>query len=204
MDYLDNLIRQINEEYEKHMEKRPFIVAIDGLSGAGKTTLVKHLKRILKNVVVIHIDDHIVERSKRYNTGHEQWFEYYQLQWDTKFLTEQLFLKIRQNVSSLKLPFYQKEEDTQYDYTINLSECSIVIVEGIFLLRDEWKSFYDYIVFLDCPKEMRYARVIQRDTYIGNIDERVNKYTKRYWPAEEYYLEKQKPMERAHYIRKFI
>lgn len=79
----------------------------------------------------------------------------------------------------------------------------MVIIEGIFLLRDEWKNCYDYIVFLDCPKEMRYARVIQRDTYIGDIDERVNKYTKRYWPAEEYYLEKQKPMERAHYIQKF-
>ena len=201
MDYLDNLIRQINEGYEKHNEKRPYIVAIDGLSGAGKTTLVKLLKRILENVVVIHIDDHIVERSKRYNTGHEQWFEYYQLQWDTKFLKEQLFLKIRQNVSSIKLPFYNKEEDTHGDQSINLSDCSVVIIEGIFLLRDEWKSFYDYIVFLDCPKEMRYARVIQRDTYIGDIGERLNKYTIRYWVAEEYYLEKQNPINRAHYIQ---
>src|SRR5690606_36107159 len=169
MDYLNNLIRQISEEYEKHIEKRPYIVAIDGLSGAGKTTLVKQLKRILENVVVIHIDDHIVEKSKRYNTGHEQWFEYYQLQWDTKFLKEQLFLKIRQNVPSLKLPLYQKEEDTHLDQTINLSDCSIVIIEGIFLLRDEWKSFYDYIVFLDGPKDIRYERVIQRDTYMGDM-----------------------------------
>ena len=121
MDYLDDLIRQINVGYEKHLEKRPYIVAIAGLSGAGKTTLVKHLQRKLDNVLVIHIDDHIVEKSKRYNTGHEQWFEYYQLQWDTEFLKEQLFLKIRQNVSSLKLPFYQKVEDTHFDQTINLS-----------------------------------------------------------------------------------
>ena len=46
-------------------------------------------------------------------------------------------------------------------------------------------------------------RVLQRDTYIGEIKERLNKYSKRYWPAEKYYLEKQKPMERAHYILEF-
>lgn len=201
MDYLNNLIRQINEGYEKHIEKRPYIVAIDGLSGAGKTTLVKHLERILENVVVIHIDDHIVERSKRYNTGHAQWFEYYQLQWDTKFLKEQLFQKIRQNVPSIKLTFHNKEEDTHFEQTINISGSSMIIIEGVFLLRDEWKSFYDYIVFLDCPKEMRYARVIQRDTYIGDKEERLHKYTIRYWVAEEYYLEKQNPIKRAHYIQ---
>lgn len=201
MDYLDNLIRQINERYEKHIEKRPYIVAIDGLSGAGKTTLVKHLEHILENVVVIHIDDHIVERSKRYNTGHAQWFEYYQLQWDTKFLKEQLFQKIRQNVSSIKLPFYNKEEDTNFNKTINISGYSMIIIEGIFLLRDEWKSFYDYIVFLDCPKEVRYKRVIQRDTYIGDKEKILHKYTLRYWVAEEYYLEKQNPIKRAHYIQ---
>ena len=154
--------------------------------------------------MIIHIDDHIVERSKRYDTGQEQWFEYYQLQWDIKYLKEHLYQKIQQNVSFLKLPFYHKEEDIHINKTINLSTNSIVIIEGIFLLRDEWKSFYDYIVFLDCPKEIRYERVLQRDTYIGDLEERLKKYNKRYWVAEEYYLKKQNPFKLAHYIHKSI
>lgn len=76
----DHLIHQIQEGYEKHREARPYIVAIDGLSGAGKTTLVNLLKSILDKPVIIHIDGHIVEKSKRYETGQEQWLEYYQLQ----------------------------------------------------------------------------------------------------------------------------
>lgn len=204
MDEYDNLIYQIKEGYEKHIPTRPYIVALDGLSGAGKTTLVKQLKGILDNIVIIHIDDHIVERSKRYETGQEQWFEYYQLQWDTKYLIEHLFQKIQQNVSFLKLPFYYKEKDTHINKIINLSTNSIVIIEGIFLLRDEWKNFYDYIIFLDCPKKIRYERVLQRDTYIGDLEERLEKYKKRYWVAEEYYLKKLKPYELAHYIQKSI
>ncbi|OBW60495.1 uridine kinase [Solibacillus silvestris] len=204
MNKYDNLILQIKEGYEKHYKTRPYIIALDGLSGAGKTTLVIQLKRILKNLVIIHIDDFIVERDKRYDTGQEQWFEYYQLQWDTEYLKEHLYQKIQQNVSPFKLPFYQKQEDTHVIKTIDLSSNSIVIIEGIFLLRDEWKNFYDYIVFLDCPKEIRYERVLLRDTYIGDLEARLKKYNERYWIAEEYYLIKQKPFELADYIQKFI
>lgn len=200
----EHLIHQIKERYENHSEVRPYIVAIDGLSGAGKTTLVNLLKGSLDNIVTIHIDDHIVERSKRYDTGQEQWFEYYQLQWDTNYLKEHLFQKLKQSASLLKLPFYHKEEDAHSNQTINFSTNSIVIIEGIFLLRDEWKDFYDYIIFLDCPKEIRYERVLQRDTYIGDLDERIKKYNERYWVAEEYYLNTHKPLDIAHYIQKSL
>ena len=196
------LFHQIKEGYGKHTENRPYIVAIDGLSGAGKTTLVNELKEILDNLVMIHIDDHIVEKSKRYDTGQEQWFEYYHLQWDTKFLEENLYQKIHQNISPINLPLYQKEEDTHINKTINLSTHDIVMIEGVFLLREEWKRYYDYIVFLDSSKEVRYNRVLQRDQYIGSFEERLTKYKTRYWVAEEYYIKMQKPFELAHFIQK--
>ena len=39
------------------MAPRVFIVAIDGASCSGKTTLAKHLQRILPNAVILHQDD---------------------------------------------------------------------------------------------------------------------------------------------------
>ncbi len=36
------------------------------------------------------------------------------------------------------------------------------------------------------------------------LEERLEKYKKRYWVAEEYYLKKLKPYELAHYIQKSI
>ena len=52
---MDNFFKQkLKEEYKNHNLARPFIVAIDRLSGAGKTTLVHQLKNEIDNVVVIH------------------------------------------------------------------------------------------------------------------------------------------------------
>ena len=53
------------------------ILGIDGLSRSGKTTFVDELNNRLiqekKTVCIFHIDDHIVERKHRYNTGFESW-----------------------------------------------------------------------------------------------------------------------------------
>lgn len=202
MDHYEQIRQNILNHYQNHQLSRPFIVAMDGLSGAGKTTFVNQLKSELDNILVIHIDDHIVERKKRYETGHEQWYEYYQLQWDTVFLEEQLYKKIHQNERQLYIPFYDKDCDSCTYRTIDLSSYPIIIIEGVFLLREEWENYYDYIVFLDCPKEIRYERVLQRDTYIGDVTERLKKYQERYWAAEDYYVNKQSPLKIAHSIFK--
>lgn len=202
MEMNTSLRRKIQKEYKKQNLDRPFIVAIDGLGGAGKTTLVHQLKNSLDNVVILHIDDHIVKRAQRYNTSYEEWFEYYQLQWDAVYLKENLFGKLHQNERIIHLPFYYKEEDTLTNKAIMIPPKSIVIIEGVFLLREEWKGFYDYIIFLDCPSEVRYERVIHRDTYIGDLEERLRKYKNRYWLAEDFYFKKQSPLKFAHHIHR--
>ncbi|KGR77370.1 uridine kinase [Ureibacillus manganicus DSM 26584] len=181
-------------------KNRPYIVAIDGLSGAGKTTLVNKIESELKqkiNVVLIHIDDHIVERNRRYDTGYEEWYEYYYLQWNVQYLKEVLFEKLYNNSKILSLPFYDKTRDTTNHRSISLSPQTIVIIEGIFLQRKEWKTFYDYTIFIDCPREVRYTRVLERDKYIGDEQAILNKYNRRYWPGEVHYIETENPMKLA-------
>jgi len=39
--------------------------------------------------------------------------------------------------------------------------------------------------------------VLKRDTYIGNVSAIMNKYEKRYWIAEDYYLTKEQPLQQA-------
>lgn len=198
-------IKEIAEELLFQFPIRPhkdrsLIVAIDGLSGAGKTTLVKKLERELNNkceVIIIHIDDHIVERNKRYHTGHEEWYEYYYLQWDIKMMTNNLFEILHGNSNNVTLPFYDNFTDTTSTKQITVTPDSIVLIEGIFLQREEWRNFYDIIIFLDCPRETRYKRVLDSDSYIGDYQARLNKYKKRYWPGEEHYFTKENPIKNA-------
>lgn len=200
MDQWQCLIRKLKEALAKHHENRPFVVALDGLSGAGKTTVADRLKQDLENSTVIHIDDHIVEKAKRYNTGNEEWFEYYQLQWNTADLKERLYDQLLSGEQRLILPYYNQQEDTVSYQELEVPADSAVIIEGIFLLREEWRQYYDFILFFDCPREVRYGRVLQRDAYIGNMEARLKKYQNRYWPAEDVYMNRQKPLELAHCI----
>jgi len=133
-----------------------FILGIDGLSRSGKTTLVKQLEDELKQkdipFHIFHIDDHIVERSKRYNTKHEEWYEYYQLQWDVEWLQQHLFHKLRLE-NQLNLPFYDHQTDFCEMREVIIPNPCVIVIEGVFLQRKEWREYLDYMVYLDYPRE---------------------------------------------------
>lgn len=190
---IDN-ISEIMKVIVKNKTDNRFILGIDGLSRSGKTSLVTKLSHFLQQehirVSVFHMDDHIVERKIRYNTGYEQWFEYYNLQWDVPWLKLNLFEKISTS-EQLFLPFYNDKTGTQDMQRITLPDYCVVIVEGIFLQRKEWKGYFDYVVYLNCPRKKRFSREstpTQQD---------IEKFRNRYWKAEEYYLHTETPMEQA-------
>ncbi|MFJ5770501.1 kinase [Psychrobacillus sp. NPDC093180] len=180
---------------------RPYIIGIDGLSGAGKTTITQTLTKELtfegQKIVVIHIDDLIEERAKRYNTGHPEWYEYYFLQWDAQEIKEKLLLAVHGKLNELHLKYYDKENDRCYMKSITIEQCNVLLIEGIFLQRKEWKGFFDYMIYLDCPKHVRSERVLRRDAYIGSINERLKKYERRYWAGEDYYFKEANPIQNA-------
>ncbi|WP_074033050.1 kinase [Exiguobacterium sp. AT1b] len=183
-----NVLDVIHAASSMHSANRPFVVAIDGLSGAGKTTLVSRLSEE-PTILVLHIDDYIVERDKRYETGQPESIEYYALQWDVSRLERELFRPLRNGITELTLPRYVYERDVIAEEVVDVSSAYTIVVEGIFLQRPEWRPYYDYVIYLDCPREVRYERVLNRDTYLGVPEERLAKYKRRYWPGEDLYLQ---------------
>jgi uridine kinase len=95
---LENQTLNIANIIPKLEQGKRIVLGIDGLSRSGKTTLTKkvvqHLQEKYISVCLFHIDDYIVERKERYNTGYEEWYEYYNLQWDVKWLKDNLFIKL--------------------------------------------------------------------------------------------------------------
>lgn len=124
------------------------------------------------------MDDYVVERHKRYHTGYPEWYEYYQLQWD---------------VENLKKETFEKLHHFQVDATID----AIVLIEGIFLQRMEWRNFYDFILFVDCPRETRFKRIAERSSYAGDLETRRALYNRRYWLGEDHHLENVRPIQNA-------
>ncbi|EOO28072.1 uridine kinase [Bacillus cereus BAG1X2-3] len=178
---------------KKHRENR-FILGIDGLSRSGKTTFVANLKENMKQegipFHIFHIDDHIVERNRRYYTNHEEWYEYYCLQWDITYLRQKFFQKL-QHETKLTLPFYQEETDSCEMKKVQIPIVGVIVIEGVFLQRKEWRDFFHYMVYLDCPRETRFLRESEK------TQENLSKFENRYWKAEDYYLETELPRDRA-------
>jgi uridine kinase len=172
-----------------------YILGIDGLGRAGKTTIVKEIINKLtdKPFYIFHIDDHIVERKFRYNTSLAEWEEYYFLQWKVGWLADNFFKKLKES-SSFDMPYYDKETDKISIKSIELPSNCLIIIEGVFLQRKEWRDSLDYIVYMDCSRQKRF----QREDELAKLN--LNKLEKRYWKAEEYYLKTEKPMERANII----
>jgi uridine kinase len=181
---------------KKHKENR-FILGIDGLSRSGKTTFVTNLKENMQQESIpfhiFHIDDHIVERNKRYHTGYEEWYEYYYLQWDIESLRQKFFQKL-QNETKLKLPFYNNETDSSEMKKVQIPIVGVIVIEGVFLQRKEWRDFFHYMVYLDCPRETRFLRESEE------TQKNLSKFENRYWKAEDYYLESETPQKRANLV----
>lgn len=182
-------------------EKDMPVIGIDGLGGAGKSTIAVSVKERLEtkgyNAILLHIDDFIFQRSIRYNDAYPQWECYYELQWRYNYFVGVLSLIKSRDEDTIRVDLYDKNTDCFEPEILTVNDKTVIIVEGIFLQREELRSLFDLIVYIDVPEEERLRRVIKRDKYIGSEDDIRQKYEERYFPAERYYTEKFSPKSNA-------
>lgn len=193
---------KIHEQIKKlHDPKRTVIVGIDGLGGAGKSTVSEELYRLLGeenySVTILHIDDFIHPKAVRYNDSYAEWECYYNLQWRYDYLINEVIMPIKRGDFNSKIELYDKDNDTYYLRDTFIPVGSIVIIEGIFLQREELRDIFDFMIYIDIPEEVRLGRVLERDGYIGDKEQIKAKYNNRYFPAERHYVEVCSPCDKA-------
>ncbi|WP_066869635.1 P-loop NTPase fold protein [Clostridium mediterraneense] len=187
------------------ISKKVYTIGIDGLGGAGKSTLVESLKLELQkenyNSYVLHIDDFIHPKKVRYNDSKEEWYCYYNLQWRYDYLIKEILNPIKNGEEIDKdIEFYDKENDIYIKKHIYIPHNSVLLLEGVFLQRKELKDYLDFVIYLDVPQEIRLDRVLKRDVYIGSTDDIKNKYNRRYFPAEDRYILECSPSKNADFV----
>ena len=180
------------------------IVGIDGLGGAGKSTISEKICSEIEHhnvhTILLHIDDFINVKAVRYNSAYPEWQCYYDLQLRYDYfinIVNQLKNKIN---NSIEIELYDKDNDCYFTKCYDVIEKTIVIVEGIFLQRKELQGIFDYMVYIDIPENVRMTRVLKRDTYIGNEQQIIDKYENRYFPAERKYFSEYHPEQSANRV----
>lgn len=190
----DAILAEINKR--KDVQK-PFVVSITGIDGAGKTTFAAAFEKSLlsKNyqTQMIHLDDFHNPRAVRY-AGEDQAENYYQRSFNLDEIINKLLKPLRQKSGySSRLPVLNLETD-EYDIEkeYDFNPKTIVILEGVFLLREELSQYIDYRIFLEIPFEESTRRAKVRDPQAV-----IEKYKIKYLPAQRKYLESFPPHEYA-------
>lgn len=174
-----NLIAQINDIVEKcRNEGSRAVVALDGMSASGKTTLAAELAQKFEGAV-IHTDDFhlpfpLRTEERRAEPGGNLDYE--------RFAKEVLpFLKERRTFSYGC--FSCREGKIVRKMTID-AECPLIIVEGAYSMRPEFRSAYDLSVCMVISKELQRERLIAREG-----TEKFKTFEELWIPLEKRYIE---------------
>lgn len=139
---MDELAKQANEKIKEWAEGREkLVVAIDGYTGVGKTTLLENLVKLNSDIVPMHMDDFFVDSQ----TFHENWDRAKEAGDASKaFELEQYDLgKIKKVVADFS--------------------GKILVVDGVFMLHERVKNLWDKVIYLDGDMEKIDQRRVARE-----------------------------------------
>ncbi|MES2617032.1 MAG: uridine kinase [Bacteroidota bacterium] len=139
------------------------LVGLCGMSGSGKTHLIRSVKNQLKeNVSVLSFDNYYkpIHQQKKDSNGFENFDlpEGIDIQ---KFLMD---LELLKSGSPVFLKVYQFNKPDAKDEVIKIESAPVIILEGIFVFY--FQSIFtqlDYRIFIDATLEKTLERRLQRD-----------------------------------------
>ncbi|GCE75591.1 uridine kinase [Cellulomonas biazotea] len=179
---------------------RPVLVAVDGVDGAGKTVLADELAAVLRaagrTVVRASVDGFHRPRAERYARGRSAPAGFFLDSYDLDALRRELLEPFAPGGSRR---YRRAVRDVATDTALDLprevaADDAVLVVDGIFLQRDELASWWDVAVFLDVPFDVTFARMAVRD---GCPPDPAHADNRRYVEGQRLYLRTADPATRA-------
>ena len=147
----------------------PVLVAVDGVDGSGKTTfadlLAEGFREKGRAAVVVHLDDFLNDRVTRYRLGRTSPDGYFKDTYNLDAFRANVLEPLRLGGEHAIVPrAFDYLTDTNVDdepLTVPLG--CVVIVEEMFMHRDELRDVWDLSVLLEVPFEISVRRMADRD-----------------------------------------
>lgn len=181
---------------------RPVLIAVDGVDGSGKTTFAGQLAAEYtpqrRPAHVVHMDDFLNPRVVRFRLGRDSPEGYFRDTYDLATFTASVTEPLRRGERSIVVRAFDYRTDTPIDEGPTfITADAVVIVEGMFLHRDELLDAWDMSVFLDVSFPISVRRTAARDGTSPNPDDPS---VRRYVEGQRLYLASCKPHERATHV----
>lgn len=196
-DAFSNLVSKIGECRQAGRT----VIAIDGVDGAGKTRFGDKLARFMATrdvqVIRVSVDDFHNPKAIRYRRGKESPIGFFQDSYNYEALLEGLLKPFCSGAPVINTSCFDLEHDVKKHETKAVGLDAILVFDGIFLHRDEIRSYWDWSIFLQVPFEITYARMAQRD---GCLSEPHAISNRRYFLGQQIYLRRCQPTKRANVL----
>lgn len=183
--------------------RRPSLLAVDGVDGSGKTTFAARLsdafRAVDRQVHVVHADDFLNPKSVRYRLGRDSPLGFFRDSYDLSALAGAVLDPLRDGGERRIVPrvFDHRTDTPVAAEPVAVADGAVVIVEGMFLHRDELRHRWDVSVFLDVAFTESVRRMADRD---GTSPDPDHPSVRRYVEGQRIYLERCRPRERATFV----
>ena len=155
-----------NHQNASSLHPSPFLIAVGGGSGSGKTTIVEKLRDILSEkteVLILSQDNYYKDLSHlsfddrtKQNFDHPHAFN--------QDLMEEHLIALKMG-NPIDGPIYDFKNNTQSGQTHRLDPKPVIIFDGIMSLYfARLRELFDFTFYVDVPDDVRILRRIQRDT----------------------------------------
>ena len=175
----------------KSRKQSTLLIGIDGCGGSGKSTLANELLMEFSNVTIVHMDDFYLPSALQIKNQPEK--KPIGADFDWKRLLDQVLDPICQNKEGCYQRYDWDKDDLAEWHTVPVG--GVVIIEGVYSIRKELVNKYDYTIWVDCPKDIRLSRGLERDG-----EEARDLWVNNWMKSEQIYVEKHKPRQRADLI----
>jgi len=172
-------------EIDKRLEEGKAIVAIEGGSASGKTTLSRLLEDIYE-CTVFHMDDFFLQPGQRTT---ERFAEV-----GGNIDRERFLAEVLQPLSKGNPIHFRRFDCSTMSLTeeITVFPRKLVIVEGAYSMHPDLAEYYDLSVFLDIPAKIQKERILHR-----NSPQMAQRFFSEWIPLENTYFEKLNIRERC-------
>ncbi len=179
-------IQAIEQGLKTRSAHRPFVIAIDGMCGSGKTTLGKLLQTNYPYANLFHMDDYFLQPHQRTKErlaqiGGNVDYERFQSE-----ILSQLSAK-----EGLDYRVYDCSTQTLGD-KIHVDWQPLVIIEGTYSMHPYFGNAYDLRIFCEITAAKQTERILNR-----NGQEMLSRFQKEWIPKENQYFEAYKIKEKS-------
>lgn len=135
-------------------EKARYVIAVSGFGGSGKSTLAHQLAAELKDAVVISLDEFILHRLTARSSDWDGF--------DWPRLIDEVLEPVAEGAQNVNYGVYDWKRDSVSDIK-TLALPKYVIVEGVALLKEALRGYFDLSIWLDVPLGVASERGKKRD-----------------------------------------